>query len=243
MKKSRIGIMGSVAAGILLAVVLGMYILRSPHDIPQGACTKEAMFCPDGSAVGRTGPACAFAPCPDLPKEISTPELVPPLDRAKERVTKKPFGIFIDPQTSPVQPERFRGYHTGTDFETFPDESASDVAVHAACAGTLGMKQHVSGYGGILVERCVLDGKSVSIVYGHIALGSVTAQVGDALEQGSLLGVLGAARSADTDGERKHLHFGIFKGGVADIRGYVASQQELKQWSDPCLFVCTGKNE
>ncbi len=28
------------------------------------ACTMEARVCPDGSAVGRTGPNCAFAPCP-----------------------------------------------------------------------------------------------------------------------------------------------------------------------------------
>jgi hypothetical protein len=28
------------------------------------ACTEEAKICPDGSAVGRTGPGCSFAPCP-----------------------------------------------------------------------------------------------------------------------------------------------------------------------------------
>jgi len=28
------------------------------------ACTMEAKLCPDGSAVGRSGPDCAFAPCP-----------------------------------------------------------------------------------------------------------------------------------------------------------------------------------
>ncbi len=28
------------------------------------ACTQEAKLCPDGSSVGRTGPNCAFAPCP-----------------------------------------------------------------------------------------------------------------------------------------------------------------------------------
>jgi len=27
------------------------------------ACTEEAKLCPDGSAVGRTGPNCEFAPC------------------------------------------------------------------------------------------------------------------------------------------------------------------------------------
>ncbi len=31
---------------------------------PQTACTMEAKICPDGSAVGRTGPNCEFALCP-----------------------------------------------------------------------------------------------------------------------------------------------------------------------------------
>lgn len=29
-------------------------------------CTQEAMLCPDGSYVGRTGPNCEFAPCPGI---------------------------------------------------------------------------------------------------------------------------------------------------------------------------------
>ena len=28
------------------------------------ACTMDAKICPDGTAVGRTGPNCEFAPCP-----------------------------------------------------------------------------------------------------------------------------------------------------------------------------------
>jgi len=29
------------------------------------ACTMEAKLCPDGSAVGRSGPNCEFSPCPE----------------------------------------------------------------------------------------------------------------------------------------------------------------------------------
>lgn len=29
------------------------------------ACTQEALMCPDGSGVGRQGPKCEFAPCPN----------------------------------------------------------------------------------------------------------------------------------------------------------------------------------
>lgn len=35
------------------------------------ACTMEAMLCPDGSYVGRSGPRCEFAPCPSA---TSTPQ-------------------------------------------------------------------------------------------------------------------------------------------------------------------------
>ncbi len=33
-------------------------------DAPMG-CTLEAKICPDGTSVGRTGPNCEFAPCPE----------------------------------------------------------------------------------------------------------------------------------------------------------------------------------
>jgi hypothetical protein len=37
------------------------------------ACTMEAKLCPDGTAVGRSGPNCEFAPCPGA--ATSTPEV------------------------------------------------------------------------------------------------------------------------------------------------------------------------
>jgi hypothetical protein len=36
----------------------------SPGNPPSTGCTEEAKVCPDGTAVGRTGPNCEFAPCP-----------------------------------------------------------------------------------------------------------------------------------------------------------------------------------
>lgn len=37
------------------------------------ACTMDAKMCPDGTYVGRTGPACEFAPCPN---EVSEPKTI-----------------------------------------------------------------------------------------------------------------------------------------------------------------------
>lgn len=51
-----------------LLVLLGLiYFLVSREDIgnEQIACTAEALVCPDGSGVGRSGPDCEFAACPN----------------------------------------------------------------------------------------------------------------------------------------------------------------------------------
>ncbi len=59
-----------ILAGLFLCSLLSCITLaamlfistRDPNDIR--ACTLEAKLCPDGSAVGRTGPNCEFAKCP-----------------------------------------------------------------------------------------------------------------------------------------------------------------------------------
>ncbi len=41
-------------------------------------CTMDAKICPDGSSVGRTGPNCEFAPCPQgLPSVPAAPGSAP----------------------------------------------------------------------------------------------------------------------------------------------------------------------
>jgi len=232
-----------IVIGILLLGAVGFAIFGKKQPAQIG-CTMEAKICPDGSAVGRSGPKCEFASCPDVllnePSKTSAPEFVPPLIRANMRITKKPFGIFIDPKTSLVQPERFRGYHTGTDFETFPEEATSDVSVRAICSGSLEAKRSASGYGGVAVEKCMFEDKPITVIYGHLRLTSVQAAIGDNVVAGDIIGVLGTGQSKETDGERKHLHLGIHLGTAINILGYVAEKQALKDWLDPCqLFSCS----
>ncbi len=52
-----------------------------------------------------------------------------PIANAKSRITKKTFGLFVSPQNSPVLPEKFTGYHTGVDFETFLGDENTDINV------------------------------------------------------------------------------------------------------------------
>lgn len=160
-------------------------------------------------------------------------QFLAPIDRDDERVTKKPFGVYITPDTSPVQPEKFSGYHTGKDYEIFEDEENADVTIRASCRGNVRIRQHVNGYGGVLVQDCEINGESVIVLYGHLNLESITALVGNTLAQGEIIGNLGQGFSSQTDGERKHLHLAIYKGNEINYRGYVSSEDELEEWIDP----------
>ena len=170
---------------------------------------------------------------------VSSFGFVSPVERASERVTKKPFGIYITPKTSPVSPEKFQGYHTGTDFEIFPSELNQDVSVGAICNGKIKIKEWASGYGGVMIEDCNYNKQPITVIYGHLNLSSIIKKVGDRLNTGDQIGILGNDKSQQTDGERKHLHLGIHKGSSANILGYVQTQSQLDGWYNPCdLGVC-----
>jgi hypothetical protein len=171
------------------------------------------------------------SPTPTPSQTVQTKEIIAPIGNADARVTKKPFGIYITPADSPVSPERFTGYHTGTDFEILPGEENSKVPFNAICTGKILQKRTASGYGGVLVQSCTYQNQPITVVYGHIELASITKGVGDSLAQNEQIGYLGQPPS-ETDGERKHLHLGIHKGSAVNIAGYVTKQSDLSGWLD-----------
>ncbi|MFA6460620.1 MAG: hypothetical protein WCV73_05285 [Patescibacteria group bacterium] len=155
-----------------------------------------------------------------------------PLSSARERVTKKPFGIKISPQDSPVSPEKFSGYHTGVDFEILPGEEDAVVPVSAVCSGPLIFKSgSVSGYGGVASQRCELEQQTVTVTYGHLQFSSIKQTINTNLKAGEVFAALGRGYSTETDGERKHLHLGIYKGsGGSYLLGYVKTESALEGW-------------
>lgn len=56
---------GWTVAFLIVAVigVGGWYVLSQKEPV---VCTADAKICPDGSAVGRQGPLCEFAACPEV---------------------------------------------------------------------------------------------------------------------------------------------------------------------------------
>ena len=56
-----------ILVGLIILATLGavyMYFLSGTPREEMTGCTMDALICADGSAVGRTGPDCAFAECP-----------------------------------------------------------------------------------------------------------------------------------------------------------------------------------
>lgn len=214
---------------IVLVLILGaaVYFLISGYS-PKAVTN---------SATVNAGSSTASPSPTPIEQATSVGAIMSPISDALSRVTKKPFGIKITPQTSPVQPERFSGYHTGADFETTASEQDTDVPVYAICDGTLALKKSASGYGGVAVESCQIGGEDVTVVYGHLRLSSISANTGQTFAAGEQIGLLGKGGSTETDGERKHLHLGIHKGKIISLLGYVQTSAELSGWIDPMTLL------
>lgn len=209
--------------GIIILTAVGLLTVKRGNDEPTKSATPSAT--PSVSPVVSATPSNIFA------------RFTAPIDKWQERVIKKPFGIKISPNNSPVSPERFSGYHTGVDFETFSDEQDGEVPIYAICDGSLILKKSASGYGGVAVQSCKFESQDITVIYGHLNLASILAVQNQQLAAGEKIGILGNGFSAQTDGERKHLHLGIHKGKAINILGYVQNISELENWLDVTKYL------
>lgn len=76
---------------VLLAVSASAIMVFLKPKTNQVACTMEAKICPDGSAVGRSGPKCEFAECPITTNEKSI------ILETKIRETKSGLDVSVTP--------------------------------------------------------------------------------------------------------------------------------------------------
>ena len=178
----------------------------------------------------------------ELPKELVQDEQAEdkviitennnPLPNQSERITKKPFGIYITPSNSPVQPEIFQGYHTGTDFEIFSSEENEEVIIKSICGGETIYKDFVGGYGGVIIQSCQINNQLVTVLYGHINIKASSFNVGDIISEGAVIAPLADNNSYYSGNERKHLHLGIHIVKDIELKGYISNESELSNWID-----------
>lgn len=55
---------------IIVSLAYGIYWFVNQKPSEQIFCTQEALICPDGSYVGKTGPKCEFKACPNQPSFV-----------------------------------------------------------------------------------------------------------------------------------------------------------------------------
>jgi len=219
---------------LLIIIVTGSVLVINLKTNKQNSTTNNLTSNPLENSTADTLPNKPT----DTTTTPTTPVLLsPPIDNWSKRVTKKPFGIYVSPGHSPVSPERFTGYHTGVDFETFSDEQNKDITITAICSGPLLLKESASGYGGVVVQACQLNNQDITVIYGHLKLSSITEIKGQPFTAGETIGILGKAYSGETAGERKHLHLGIHKNTAIDIKGYVQTPEQLNDWLDITKYL------
>ncbi len=132
---------------------------------------------------------------------------------------------------------KFVGFHTGVDVEVIPADLYADVPVYSFYDGVVRKVEWASGYGGVVTIEHDLGQINLIGLYGHLRPKDIAVKAGDRVTSGAVIGYLGNGYTAETDGERKHLHFGLYKSSVVDIRGYVSDKKELNAWLDPTRLM------
>ena len=191
-----IGIIRSLSRVLVLAAIAAVGLLTSIPSSPPGAFATESaqvrvqvqsLVTPSGSAVlaARDGFAMSAFSVVQWPVPASTP-------------ISSGFGLR--------QCDGCPTDHTGTDFNPgsgYPIQSiATGVVTEAGWDST--------GYGNKVVIQHVIDGQVVSSLYAHMQDDSITVSVGDTVNRGQIVGLVGS--TGESTGA--HLHLSIISDGV-----------------------------
>lgn len=173
---------------IVLAVAAGVFyfVQKSPAN-EEVFCTMDALMCPDGSGVGRSGPNCTFLACPA--QESFTGELqqavggefqliVPSPDATTQEVTYAlPLEIRVSNTLKDFVGKRVVVYGAFTTGNTYRVETLREATDADATVGTVGLGETaLIGRVRITLEEITQDSRC-PIDAVCIQAGSVTARV------------------------------------------------------------------
>ncbi|MDQ7857418.1 MAG: M23 family metallopeptidase [Armatimonadota bacterium] len=117
-----------------------------------------------------------------------------PFARPVEAPVSSPYGVLS------IYHGQVRGFHTGTDFA-----APEGTPVYAAAAGIVRLAEELP-----LSGRAVLVDHGLGIITSYLHLSSITAQVGQRVRRGDLVGHVGSTGLATGP----HLHWGMRANGV-----------------------------
>lgn len=186
---------------------------------------EDTWLCQNGQWV-RHGQPNTPAPTTGCGNEEVKSEVVLPIVGYSSRRNFKTYGEYIQ--------DRFTGYHVGDDIE-FADMK-DRIPVVAIAKGVVKKISTVSGYGGVVVIEHEVAGEKINALYGHLNIAQSPLKEGLAVEAGDYIAPLGEDKSPETDGERKHLHFSLYKGDELKLQGYEKDSAKLADWINPTDF-------
>ncbi len=214
MKKTWLLILGLVV--IVALGLAGRFFLGGDED---------TWLCQNGQWV-RHGQPNYPAPVTGCEPEEKPAAVVLPVVGYASRRTYKVFGEYIQ--------DRFIGYHTGDDVEfvDFKDR----VPVVAIAAGIVKKIGTVTGYGGLVIIQHEIGGEKINSLYGHLDITQSPLKEGLPVKAGDYIAPLGENKTKETDGERKHLHFALYRGDEIKLNGYEQDPAKLADWINPTDF-------
>jgi hypothetical protein len=121
------------------------------------ACTEEAKICSDGSAVGRTGPNCEFAPCPEETGTVTGRVSVGPL--------------------CPVEPCDAQSVDFSSRQVTLESQSGQKITIKLYADGTFYPTQVAPGTYEVALTDCIWLGCESELPKTVVILSNQTAEV------------------------------------------------------------------
>ncbi|MGY3718590.1 peptidoglycan DD-metalloendopeptidase family protein [Sutcliffiella cohnii] len=108
------------------------------------------------------------------------------------------FGTRIDPKNGT------KAYHSGVDI----GKRGEIVPIVASANGRVVQSGDNNTYGQSVIIEHIIDGEVWQTLYAHMVTGSIRVQVGDLVEKGQILGLMGATGRVTGP----HLHFEVHRG-------------------------------
>ncbi len=121
---------------LIVIALIGFAYFNRTKEAPRVACPSDAQICSDGSSVGRTGPSCTFAPCPEVKENkykddlliIDSPELNAVVT-SPIQVTGKAKGTYFYEGSFPIMVTDSKGQIIGNGVATAEGEWATESFV------------------------------------------------------------------------------------------------------------------
>jgi len=110
---------------------------------------------------------------------------------------------FFGPRVAPCA--TCSEYHRGVDFTP-----GAGAPIHAIADGVVYDSRHAGELGVHVSIRHVVDGENIRSVYAHMLVGSVTVNVGQPVERGQTIGLVGS--TGESTGP--HLHLAMYRDEV-----------------------------